>query len=358
MRQKVSKLVFHQHMQLYVERNKPIFIKLVLLVLFFLLLQFNQLEFIADWLDMTSLYHHNQSYLTKIQVLATTDMVNFTELLSVTEIARSSTVGISFFASFNVDIGNVLHSFSIILEKGVEVQLTSLAAIEILMLLDDFAYWVGPFLFKLMILASIIYYLTQLVFMPKSISLKVYRVGEMMIVLFLLGHIALPYSIHISSLVSQVLTQEKRNNISSALQHTHDELTIIKKNASFKDHAESSLQYLKSISRKNITHKVSSVSKHVFTSIALNVFDLLIMPGLLLFILYKACLRLIPINKIYSDVDGVISVINEDRVKIKKIIEPMISDNEKKAVVKREEETLRDVPKPVKPLTKKAIIRI
>ncbi|MFT4764311.1 MAG: hypothetical protein ACI9OH_001405 [Oleispira sp.] len=354
----MSKIVFSQQIQLYYDRNKITLIKLAGLVMFILLLHFNYFAFITEWLNVASLYHHNQNYLSEAHVLATTDIVNFTELLAVTEVTRSSTVGVSFFASFNVDIGNVLHSFSIILEKGIDVQLVSLAAIEVLMLLDTLAYWVSPFLLKLVILTSIIYYLTHLILMPKNISLKIYQVGKVMAVLFLLGHIALPYSIHLSSLVSQVLTQEKKSSISSALQHTHDELTISKQNTNFKDHAESSLHYLKSISRKHITHKVSTVSKHVFTSIALNIFDLLIMPGLLLFLLYKACISILPINNIYSDVDSVIPVINEDRVEMKKNTSPVVLDSEKKSMIYEDEEVLSDVPKPASPLIKKAIISI
>ncbi|MBJ7536463.1 hypothetical protein [Marinomonas transparens] len=322
---------FFKHIQHYLDSNKTILIKLVLLVAFVLLLHFNQLAFVAEWLNMASLYHHNQSYLSNVRVLATTDILNFTELLAATEIARSSTVGVSFFASFNVDIGNMLHSFAMLLEKGVGVQIVSLAAIEILALLDTLAYWVSPFLFKLTILTSILYYLTHLLLMPKSISSKAHYVGKVMVVLFLLGHIALPYSIHLSSLVSQALTQEKRHSISSSLQQTHDELTSTKKSSSFKDHAESSLHYLKSISRKHVTHKVSMVSKHVFTSIALNIFDLLIMPGLLLFLLYKACIKIIPMNKLYSEVEGVIQTTKKDRIELEKGFAPIknVMDHEK-----------------------------
>jgi hypothetical protein len=384
MGKKVSKLVFSQEIQRYCDRNKITLVKLVALVLFILLLHFNQLAFIAEWLNMASLYHHNQSYLSKAQALATTDILNFTELLAATEVARSSTVGVSFFASFNVDIGNILHSFSIVIEKGVGVQLASLAAIEVLMLLDGLAYWVSPFLFKLVILVSILYYLTQLLLMPKVISLKMHRAGEVMIVLFLLSHIALPYSIHLSSLVGQALTQEKRSSISSTLQYTHDELTISKKSTSFKNQAESSLHLLKSISRKHIVHKVSMISKHVFTSIALNVFDLLIMPGLLLFLLYKACLNILPINKPYPEVNGAVPVIKKDRIDIdkdltlkksvdheKKQIEvetphfetktdtaSMDFESEKEPLLKEGEEESSDVSKSASPLIKQAIIKI
>ncbi|WCN08901.1 hypothetical protein [Marinomonas mediterranea] len=297
----MSKTEFSQSMHRYVGQNKFTLLKLVALVAFLLLLQFNQLVFLADWFKMSSLYLHNQSYLSSVQAVANTDILNFTELLAVTEIASSSTVGVSFFASFNVDIGNVLQSFASLLEQGIGVQLASLAALEILALLNDLSYWVSPLLFKLVLLTSILYYVAKLLLRSQSISSTLYHVGKVAVAMFLLAHIALPYSIHLSSLISQELTQEKRQNLSNLLQNTHNELVSHKQHKSFTAHAEDSLHYLKSMTRKHITHKVSTVSKHVFTSIALNVFDLLIMPILLLVLLYKGCMRIIPVNEIYRD---------------------------------------------------------
>ena len=281
----------------YSARNKATIIKLSLLVLFALLLHFKHLDFVTEWLNTASLHHQNQAYLDKAHELATTDITHFTELLAVTEVARSSEVGVSFFASFNVDVGNILHSFSTLLEKGIEVLLASLSAIEVLALLDNLANWLSPFLFKVAILTTILYYVTKLLLKPKSISTKTLQFCQLAVGLFLLAHIALPYSIHLSSLVSQELTQTKRQDISLSLKHTHHEFASTKKRSSLKDNAETSLHHLKTMPRKHITHKVSNLSKHIFTSIALNVFDLLIMPVLLLLLLNKFCMKIISIQQ-------------------------------------------------------------
>lgn len=292
--------------------NQTTLLKLIVLISFGLLLHFNYLTFFVEWLNMSSLHHHNQNYLGKVSDLATTDIINFSELLAVTEVARSSEVGISFFASFNVDIGNILHSFSTFLEKGIEVQLASLAAIEVLTLLDILAHWLSPLLFKLAILTTSLYYIAGLVFMPKSILLKLHYVGRFTIGVFLLAHVALPYSIHLSSLVSQELTQAKKQTISLSLQHTHAELTSVKKGVSLKDSAEESLHNLKSMPRKHITQKVTNVSKHVFMSIALNIFDLLIMPILLFLLLNSICIRLIPMQKVFQTPERLIPLEKKD----------------------------------------------
>ena len=290
-----------KHVNLYVNKNQTPLMKLTMLVSFGLLLHFNYLAFFADWLNMAALHNQNQDYLSKVSELTAIDIIYFSELLAVTEVARSSQIGVSFFASFNVDVGNILHSFSMLLEKGIEVQLASLAAIEVLTLLDTLAHWLSPLLFKLAILTTIFYYMASLTFIPKSILLKLRHIGQLAVVVFLLAHVALPYSIHLSSLVSKELTQVKKQTISLSLLHTHAELTSAKKSTSLKDNAEKSLHNLKSMPRKHITQKVANVSKHVFMSIALNLFDFLVMPILLFLLLNATFMKLMSIKKISSN---------------------------------------------------------
>jgi len=288
--------LYHQLVS-YLAGNKDTIIKLSLLILFVLLVHFKHLTFVTEWLNTASLHHQNQAYLDKARALATTDIVHLSELLAVTEVARSSDVGVSFFASFNVDVGNLLYSFSTLLEEAIGVMLASLSAIEFLVLVDEFANWLSPFLFELVILTAIIFYATKLLLKPENVSTRTLAFCKLATSLFLLAHIALPYSIHLSPLVSQELTESKRQDISLSLKHTHNELTSTKKSTDLKDNAEASLQHLKTMPRKHITQKVSNLSKHIFTSIAINVFDLLIMPLLLLLLLNKLCIKIISIQK-------------------------------------------------------------
>jgi len=251
---------------------------------------------------MVALHQQNQTYLNSARALATTDILLFSELLAVTEVARSSDVGVSFFASFNVDVGNILFSFSSLLEQGIDILLASLSAIEFLVLSDDFAGWVSPFLFEVVIISAIAFYISKLLLVPEKISTKMQSFYKLTASLFLFTYIALPYSIHLSSFVSHELTQNKRQGISTSLKNTHGELVVSKKGNDLKDNAEASLHHLKKMPRKHITHKVSNLSKHIFTSVALNIFDLLIMPLLLLFLLNKFCLKIVSTVKGSVDV--------------------------------------------------------
>lgn len=288
----------------YLTSNKITIAKLSLLIIFALLLHFKHLNFIAEKLNMAALHQQNQTYLDSARALATTDILHLSELLAVTEVARSSDVGVSFFASFNVDVGNILFSFSSLLEQGIDVLLASLSAIEFLALLDSFASWSSPFLFKVVIISAVAFYTSKLLLVPKKALTKTHSFYKLSASIFLFAYIALPYSIHLSSFVSHELTQNKRQDISTSLKNTHGELVISKKGNDLKDNAEASLHHLKKMPRKHITHKVSNLSTHIFTSISLNIFDLLVMPLLLLFLLNKFCLKMVSLVKNDSEVAG------------------------------------------------------
>jgi hypothetical protein len=271
-------------------------IKLCILILFALLFHYNQLSFITEWLSSGSLHLKNQAYLDSARALAATDLAYIGELSAVTEVARSSEVGVSFFASFNVEVGNLLHTLANILDRGMAVLLASLAAIELLVLADDIAHWLSPVLFEVNVYLAIGFYLAKILGLSNILVDKIMHFGQLSLGLFLIAHLALPYGIHLSAVVGQELSQSKRQDIAQTLKDTHHELVPINKRQDLKTHAESSLQHLKVLHKKHLNHKISNLSKYLFSSVALNIFDLLLMPVLLLWLLSRLLINLIVVN--------------------------------------------------------------
>jgi len=280
----------------YFYSNTSTVVKLSILILFALLFHYNQLTFLAEWLSSASLHLKNQAYLDSARLLAATDLAYMGELSAVTEVARSSQLGVSFFASFNVEVGNLLHAFTNILDRGIAVLLASLSAIEFLVLVDDIAHWLSPVLFEVTIILAIGFYLAKLLSLSNILIVKIMQLAQLSLGLFLIAHLALPYSIHLSAVVGQELSQSKRQVIAQTLKYTHDDMVVRNKRQDLKESAESSLRNLKKTHQQHLNHKVSNLSKYLFRSIALNVFDLFFMPTFLLFLLCRIFRKLIAVE--------------------------------------------------------------
>ncbi|MFC3033339.1 hypothetical protein ACFOEE_12485 [Pseudoalteromonas fenneropenaei] len=247
-------------------------------------------EFCAEWrasLSTPALHQQNQLYLQNLATQATTDLVLLGEMNAMLQVAQSSQVGVSFFVDFTVDIGKVLAALSHLLEKALEVVTSSSVAIALLQLLDNAASWLAP---KLFVISYVLVLGFGILFIfAKSLLLTQLWKKLMLFVvgLFVTCHLLLPYSIHLTSWLGHELTSSTRAQHHQALHDMHQQLLITAPSKDLKDRAENSLHWLEKASAKHSHDHARTLWQYVLHFATVNIFELILMPGLLLLLLYR-----------------------------------------------------------------------
>ena len=269
-------------------RHRNNLIILVLLIGALVLSNSQQFSPVTEWFTQDQLYQQNQHYLGQLKSDAQQDFNRLAALTGLLDVAQSSQIGLYFFAEFNVDVGNALAAFTSLVERGAEIAMASTTALILISLLSDMAETVSPMALQLSLIAAIIWFAMRLLHATEKHQQLARQLTGLTFFIYLLLHLALPYSLHLSAGISQQITADFRQDNSQSLSQIHLHIMGNNNKQDLKQKAELSVDKLKKMSSAHINQKVESLSSYVIKSLALTLFDLLLMPGLILLMLFRA----------------------------------------------------------------------
>lgn len=241
-----------------------------------------------QWLSQDHLYQQNQQYLAQIRTQAQQDFGKLAALTGLLEVAQSSQIGVSFFADFNVDVGNAVAALTRLVERGGEVAMASTAVITVLSLVSDTADAISGLILKAALGAALVWQLVRLICGAQHHQALMRGVTGLLFSTYLLLHLVLPYSLHIAQGISDRVSADLRHSNQQSLTSTHLHLAESVGQQDLKRSAQQSVDKLKTLSSKHINQKVDSLASYVINSLTLALFDLVLLPGLLIFLLYRA----------------------------------------------------------------------
>lgn len=243
----------------------------------------------AQWFNQDALYHTNISYLKSLEAKLIGDFGGLLLLSAIVDVASSSQFGISFIFDVNVQVGELMNNLSEILDKGQEFVLYGIAAIGLLEGLSVISDYASPYLFEGLILAIVGSLFTALFYFPILHSVLLKKAIKLLTMLFLLSHIIIPYSIHISSGITHVIDDlmgfGENHHYFSELTNEFGGHQTLEGSSDLKEHGKSGVHFLHKASASKLHHKVQRSSHTVMQSAAHLILTLIIVPlGLVLMI--------------------------------------------------------------------------
>lgn len=244
-----------------------------------------------------TLVHSNQQYLKQIEQEAIDDFLLLTEISVFLDLVQSSQVGVSFIAEFKVTVGNAISGLNHGIKRAQEITLASAAATKIIQLISQIADYISPTLLQLSLWVWLLYFILD-VFktsgeVPLSMRLGIKHIATSLSICFLVMHLILPYSIHLSAVTSKILHADLKADNRSKLSNLHDHFIQEPPTRKLKDKAKNNIHYLNKLSTKKIHHKTESLLDYLLVAFSLWVFNLVIMPLVVLYFLYRLIPQLI-----------------------------------------------------------------
>ncbi|BDX05511.1 hypothetical protein [Planctobacterium marinum] len=241
---------------------------------------------VATLFQQGALVQANSEYLAGLESHLLADYMGLLGLSAVVDVAASSQFGLSFIFEMNVQVGELLNNLADILERGKSYLLMAMAAIGALEAVALMSEYLAPLLFELLLATVFFWSLVSLLFQSAVHSVIMGQLVKLIAVLFLISHLAIPYSIHLSSGATQVVN--KLLGMQSSHQyfsHVAEELSgqsSVTAQADLKDKGKSGVHFLHKAAAAKLNQKVQRSSHIVMRSAAHLLLTLVVIPGVLL----------------------------------------------------------------------------
>lgn len=246
--------------------------------------------------DVLSLVASNQQYLAQMEEKALEELLILAEIAVVLDVVESSQIGVSFIADFNVTVGHTISRLNAAVKKAIEINLTSTAAIGLIQVIARTSEFIAPILLKISLWVWLGYLLliwaNEHTPIPEKVLRRLRTLAKEVLMLFLLLHFVLPYSIHFSSATSHYLRTQTQIDNGNQLRNIHGDLVAKVPDNKLKEKASASIDHLKNLSVKTLHRKTENVFKYLINVWILTLFDLVIMPVVILFGLYQLLRKL------------------------------------------------------------------
>jgi hypothetical protein len=270
-----------------------------LLVIFLGLHHFDYFASLSGVFQQENLHQSNVFYLQRLEAQLGEELGHLLALQTLVDVAASSQVGISFILDINVEVGRLLSQLSNVLEKGNEVVLLSLAGIGVIQALATLCEYLSPWFLEFFIVLLALWSTLSLVDRNILNSSTWHAVLRSAGSLFLVSYLIIPYSIHLSSGLSNTVDHYFEDKASyQYFSAMSNELSGVKNKGDLKQHAKTSIQFLHKASSAKLSQKTQRSSYVVMQFAAKMALTLFIIPALLMFGLYYLICRLFPIHHI------------------------------------------------------------
>lgn len=241
---------------------------------------------VVHWFNQSALVESNSMYLTQLETQLLADYASIMLLSAVVDVAASSQFGLSFIFDMNVQVGELLDNLAQILDRGegyLLIAIAAVAALEIVALLSDF---LAPKLFELLLVVGFIWSAIAVFYRQVIHSTLATQLFKLLAMLFLVTHIAIPYTIHLSSgattVIDQLLGTKQDHHYFSLLSDELNAQQSVSQKSDLKDKGKSGVHFLHKAASVKLHHKVQRSSHVVMRSAARLLLTLVVIPGLLL----------------------------------------------------------------------------
>ncbi len=239
-----------------------------------------------------SLVVTNQLYLQQTKLQGMDDLIKLLEMVAILDVMKSSQIGVSFIADFNVTVGQVLAELNRSIKIAIEVNLASVAAVEIIGLVAQVSHLLAPFLLPVVLVLWLVFFVfwftRQRKLVPQHVALVTRLLAKRATLIFVTFHLLLPYSIHFSAHISQVINAQTQQHNSQRLSNIHSVITALPNDHELKNRAKSSIHHLSSVSAKQMHKKTENLFAYLIWRLVLTLFDVVLMPAAILYALYRS----------------------------------------------------------------------
>ncbi|MBD1581987.1 hypothetical protein [Pseudoalteromonas sp. S16_S37] len=245
--------------------------------------------------DNKQLYQSNQHYLQQVEQQILKDLADVNTLNAALNVAKSSQFGISFIVDFNVEIGSLLTDLSNLLEKTSHYLFWSLALVGAIQAFTFLAEQLSPWLFQAMLMYVSLWALLC-VFEPKLRHRPSLQwLAKAFAMVFVLCHMIIPYSIHVSAQTSTLVAAELGHKadigyFSDVAQEMHTELS----STDLKENAKHGVKVLHKALAVKLSDKVLKGNSVVTHNLAHKFIAFVLLPLLfagLLYLTIRRCLQ-------------------------------------------------------------------
>lgn len=233
----------------------------------------------------------NQAFLKQAEALAVHDFLLLTEVSAILDVVQSSQIGISFIADFNVTVGHAISELNQGSKRALEVNMLSAALIKLIALIARFCSYIASGIYIILLWVWLLYLLLLRLRSVSQVPDKVVKgaqvIANEVLVIFLVVYLFIPYSIHLSSVTSYYLHHQVKTDNSQKVKAIHSAIYSGVDQSKLKDKAQTSISHLKKISASDLHYKVENLFSYLLQAIAITLFDLLLMPFIVLYGLYR-----------------------------------------------------------------------
>ncbi|BBN83859.1 hypothetical protein PA25_38440 [Pseudoalteromonas sp. A25] len=241
------------------------------------------------------LYQSNQYYLQQVEHQIINELADVNALNAALNVAKSSQFGISFIVDFNVEIGSLLTDLSNLLEKSSHYLFWSLTLVGLIQAFTFLAEQLSPWLFQALLLYMSIWSFLC-VLQPKLwCRPSLQWLAKAFAIVFVLCHMIIPYSIHVSAKTSYLVASELGHKadigyFKNVTQELHAELS----SNDLKEHAKHGVKVLHKALAVKLSDKVLRGNSVVTHNLAHKFIAFVLLPLLfagVMFMLMKRCLK-------------------------------------------------------------------
>jgi len=224
-----------------------------------------------------SILNENAQYLKASAKQSEENVLKLAEIFALLETIQSTQIGISLIVKLQIEVGQAVAAFSNIVEQGIVVSTLSSAAAYTLLALDKIASFLSPWLFKLALL------LVSIFLVCYSFSRKQYITGfsllaaELAVILFLVAHLIIPYTIHINGWLATEVTSELTKNSQTKMTDLHAYVVDANGKKSLRKRAEHATKVLERVVI-DIGKKIEIATSYAIRHIVSSIIEALIMP--------------------------------------------------------------------------------
>ena len=229
----------------------------------------------------------NTEYLDHIEKESRQEMIKLSEIAAFLDVIESGQVGISFIADVQVTIGKALSKISSMIEKSIQAMLVSAISTELLKLITWLADHLSGIVLKIF---SIIFFVWCVLRLLPDYFIHARHIGrwltETFLMVFLALYLVIPYSVHVTSIISTDFVEALKGEHSENLDNLHSSIDTVSSDASIKTRAEHAIKEFEE-AVLDVSAKIDNLAKFFIARLAIAVVETLILPiGLMWFLIY------------------------------------------------------------------------
>ncbi|WP_105170120.1 hypothetical protein [Pseudoalteromonas sp. T1lg23B] len=245
--------------------------------------------------DNKHLYQSNLHYLQQVEQQIMNDLADVNALNAALNVAKSSQFGISFIVDFDVEIGSLLADFSSLLEKSSHYLFWSLALVGAIQALTFLAEQLSPWLLQAALLYGFFWAVLCVVKPQLRYRPSLQWLGKAFALAFVMCHMVLPYSIHVSAKTSQVVAAELGHKADLGyFSDVANEMNTSLSSTDLKEHAKHGVKVLHKALAVKLSNKLLKGNSVVTHNLAHKFIAFVLLPILfagLLYLLIRRCLH-------------------------------------------------------------------